>query len=456
MNPIKFERIIIKLLFVNDKVRNKVLPFLKESLFDNEGHKSLIKKVLEFYEKHTKFPTISDIKLKIEGDIFTVFKEIIEQDISDYTEEELFEGIQQFFKEKLVKNVNVEIMDKLVDGKVDECFPHVDELREALSFSFDTSIGVDVLEDSKKFYDHLHSTEKFVATGIPTLDYFLQGGLYEKTLSLLMANSNMGKSLVMGSLATNMLLCNKKVLIVSLEMSEFKYDRRILGNLFDVEVNSLKNISEKDLMEMFEQKRGMINSKMIIKEFPTKSINANNIRNLLTNLELKKSFVPDVIFVDYLEIMKANNTNKNGNSFEEIKKISEDLRGLACEKAVPIFSGTQTNRQALGSPELGVEDMSQSIGPLFTADTLLGLTQPEEYQKISKFLLHILKHRDGEKNKKITLDVNYPKMRISEDVEANKKLREPPVSKTDSAIGMVGRALSQDIETKKANNFEWD
>jgi archaellum biogenesis ATPase FlaH len=456
LNPILFEKIIIKLLFVNIKVRDKVLPFLKESIFDNEEHKKIIKKILEFYDKHTKFPTIADIRLKIEGDDVSVFQDIIDCSVSEYTEDELFEGIEQFFKEKLVHGVNVNIMDKLIEGKVNECYPYVDDLREALSFSFDTSIGVDVLEDGKKFYEHLHSAEKFVPTGIPTLDYFLQGGLYEKTLTLLMANSNMGKSLVMGSLATNMLLNNKKVLIVSLEMSEFKYDRRILGNLFDIEINNLKNLSEADMMALFEEKRKIINSKMIIKEFPTKSINTNNIRNLLTNLELKKKFVPDIIFVDYLEIMKANHTNKNGNSFEEIKKISEDLRGLGGEKAIPIFSGTQTNRQALGSPELGVEDMSQSIGPLFTADTLLGLTQPEEYAKISKFLLHILKHRDGEKNKKITLDVNYSKMRISDDVETNKQLKEIPITKKESAIGVVGRALNLDNQSKKSNNFEWE
>ena len=110
MNPIKFEQIIIKLLFVNDKVRDKVLPFLQETLFDNEDHKGLIKKILEFYDKHTKFPSIADIKLKIEGDLFTVFKEILDNDISEYTEAELFEGIEQFFKEKLVNNVNVNIM----------------------------------------------------------------------------------------------------------------------------------------------------------------------------------------------------------------------------------------------------------------------------------------------------------------------------------------------------------
>lgn len=456
MNPILFEKIIIKLLFVNNKIRDKVLPFLQESLFDNEEHKAIIKKILYFYDKHTKFPSISDLRLKLEETVGDVFKEVVDLDISEYTIEELYEAIEQFFKEKLVNNVNVSIMDKLTEGKVDECVPHVDELREALSFSFDTSIGFDVLEDSEKFYEHLHSKEKFISTGIDSLDYFLQGGLYEKTLTLLMANSNMGKSLVMGSLATNMLLNNKKVLIVSLEMSEFKYARRILGNLFDIDINALKDVPKQDIINLFEEKKKIIKSKLIVKEYPTKSINSNGIRNLLTNLKLKKGFEPDILFVDYLEIMRANQTNKNGNSFEEIKKISEDLRGLGGEIGLPVFSATQTNRGALGAPELSVDDMSQSIGPLFTADTLLGLTQPEEYQKISKFLLHILKQRDGEKNKKITLDVNYNKMRITDDVESNKRLREKPVKKEDSAISMVGSVLKSERESKDIDNFKWE
>lgn len=456
MNPILFEKIIIKLLFVNNKVRDKVLPFLQESLFDNEEHKSIIKKILYFYDKHTKFPSISDLKLKLDDTDGDSYKEILELNISEYTIEELLEGVENFFKEKMVNNVNVSIMDKLTEGKVDECVPYVDELREALSFSFDTSIGHDVLEDSEKFYEYLHSTEIIVPTGIETLDYYLHGGLCEKTLTLLMANSNMGKSLVMGSLATNMLLNNKKVLIVSLEMSEFKYARRILGNLFDIDINSLKGLSKKDIFDLYEEKKKIIKSKLIVKEYPTKSINTNNIRNLLTNLRMKKGFEPEAIFVDYLEIMRAIHTSKNINSFEEIKKISEDLRGLSCEIGPPAFSATQTNRGALGSPELSVDDMSQSIGPLFTADVLLGLTQPEEYQKISKFLLHILKSRDGEKNKKITLDVNYNKMRITDDVESNKRLREKPVKKEDSAISMVGSVLKSERDSKDIDNFKWE
>lgn len=456
MNPILFEKIIIKLLFVNDKVRNKVLPFLQDTLFDNEEHKKLIKKILDFHEKHNKFPTLSDIKLKVEGEALVLFKELIELNISEYTEEELFEGIEKFFKEKLVNNVNVSIMDKLSEGKVGELFPHVDELREALSFSFDTNIGFDVLEDGEKFYNYLHSPQMYIETGLPTLDFCLEGGLYEKTLTLLMANSGKGKSMVMSSLATNMLLNNKKVLIVSLEMSEFKYGSRILGNLFDIEIHGLKNLPKKEMIDLFEEKKKITKSKLIVKEYPTRSINTNNIRNLLKNLELKKKFVPDIIFVDYLEILKANHISKNSNSFEEIKRVSEDLRGLAGEKAVPAFSGTQTNRAALGSPELETKDMSQSIGPLFTADVLLALTSPEEYMKMNKAVLQVLKNRDGEDHQKIILDVNKKKQRVTDDIESNKHLKEIPVSKTDSAIGMVGRALQKDTESKEAKQFNWE
>ena len=454
MGPADFEKIILKLLFTNKDVCKKILPFLKDSIFDVPNIKEIIKAVLKFYENRNVFPTASDMKILLtDKEVLDDFLAILLMDISEYDLDFLLEQVQEFFVYKLVHGENLEIALKLSDRKINEVMKHTESLRDYLSFSFDTKIGLDLLEDGEKIYDYFKSKDKVVSTGIPTMDDIFSGGWHEKTLSLFLAETNLGKSLIMASQASNCLMENKNVLIISLEMSEQKYAHRILANILDVEMNGIKELEKETFIAKIENVKKTLKSKLVIKEYPPKSITTNHLKHLLTELKNKKQFVPDIIFVDYLEIMKSCYATKNDNSFSELKKISEEVRGVAVEFEVPVISGVQINRSAFGSASIGLDDIAQSIGVTYTADVIIGVTVPEEIKEKGKYLWTILKNRDGGfKGKKIYVNVDYPKMRVTDDEVANKT--QP--SAVQQASALVNSSLKKDAEQFKKKITGWE
>jgi replicative DNA helicase len=453
MNLYEFERLFIKLLFTNEVIRKKIQPYLTDKIFDTTEHQEIIQKLLKFVDQYNKFPSISEFKMQLTKEDQDNFSEIIlKVDSEEYDRDFLFEKLEEFFKSKLIHNSNVDIALALAENKLGKISDYVGNISEYLGFNFDTVIGTDLLEDAATIYDKLVNKDNIISTGIPTLDEILAGGFHEKTLSLFLAETNLGKSLIMASLATNCLMNNKKVLIITLEMSEQKYSQRIFTNLLDIDIRDFKNISKEKFVERVEQSKKSISSKLIIKEYPPKTVNINHIKNLLIELKNKKNFEPDIIFIDYLEIMNSTGTTKNDNSFSEMKKISENIRGLAVEYKIPIVSGVQTIRSAIGSAEINMTDTSQSIGIAQTTDVMIGVTQPEEFKRMAKFIWFILKNRDGTKNRKVIVDVDYYKMRVTEDPEANKEQTMPTVAASE----VVKNSLKKDdaVAKKKSSNWE--
>ena len=448
-----FEKILIKLLFTNKDVQKKIIPYLTDVIFDNPSTKEITKKVLQFYTDRNIFPSLADIKLELNNkELLDSFMDIILLDITEYDTVFLLDKVEEFFKMKSLHNVNMNIALSLADNKMDEISKHTEEMRNYLAFSFDTKVGLDLLEDGEAIYDYFQSKDKHVSTGISTLDEILGGGYCEKTLSLFLAETNLGKSLIMASQASNCLMENKNVLIISLEMSEQKYAHRILANVLDVEMNSVKDIEKQAFIAKIADVRKTLKSKLVIKQYPPKSITTNNIKHLLTELKNKKQFVPDIIFIDYLEIMKSCYATKNDNSFSELKKISEESRGIGVEFSIPIISGVQINRSAFGSASIGLDDIAQSIGVTYTADVIIGVTVPEEFKDKGKYCWTILKNRDGGfKGKKIIVSVDYPKMRVTDDNVANKST--PTAVK--QAAGIVNTSLKKDSAQVKKRITGW-
>ncbi len=553
ISPIFFEQVLIKFLFTDTNVRDKVYPYLSLNVFDDKSNEQLVAKILRFEEKYEKFPTFKEMKLYLKTpDLFERLGEIINVDVTEFQHEFLIEQIEGWFKSKLVNNVNIEISE-LLSEDIDKIPDMVDKLREAAAFSFDDRIGLDFFEAEDELFHSLHNKDKVISSGLPTLDKIIAGGFHEKSLSLFMAecvdentpiniryrkkkkkwiyteidikfledliknyeiqvtspngwvkvidyvkkgskeawkleingrilfsseyhvymtnnglkyvkeinplidtvlfedgkfysvfvrkmdfeinvvditvdhpshlyytngavskNTNLGKSLILCSLATNNVLQNKNVLYVTMEMSKEKISERIMANMFDVEMNDLGIIDKKKFHEYFEKYRKTLKSKLIIEEYPNATITANHIRNLLKQLKLKKNFVPDIIFLDYIENMKPIQSRKADSSYSEVKRISEEVRAIAVETTIPIVSAVQSNRDGFGAAELDLTNISQSIGTAATADVIIGITQPEEFRDNGMFRWMLLKNRYGINKQFMNVMVEYCKMRISE------------------------------------------
>jgi archaellum biogenesis ATPase FlaH len=441
MDTVFFENVIIKFLFCDAEIRDKIFPFLSPKVFDDRLNIDIIKKYIKYYHKFSTYPTISEMKLEIENkDSFDHLVLIKDLDITEYKQDFLLSEIEDFFKKKLILSVITDTAENLTKDELDKVANSPDILREALAFSFDTKIGLDILNEPERIYDDLHNKDKVISTGISVLDRFTKGGFHEKSLNLFMAETNLGKSLIMCSLATNSLLQNKNVLYITLEMSELKVSERIMANLFDIDINEISEIAKQPFMELFSNWKKKIDNKFVVKEFSARSINTNHIRNLLKELKIKKKFVPDIIYVDYLTIMLACMSNKNDNSYIEIKRISEELRGLATELAIPFISAVQTNRGGFGNVEIDLTDIADSIGTTATADLIIGVTQPDEFRTLNKFCWMILKNRYGLNKKKMSVLVDYFKMRISDDPD-DLNSKDMPISPEKQKESQVNKAI---------------
>lgn len=436
MEPIFFEKLVIKFLFSNQEVREKIYPFLSPKIFDDINHIQIIKKIMEFYDKYKKFPKINDLKLCIDKEeIYNVLKSIMEIDTSEYDNDLLLDEIEDFFKKKLILNVITDTATNLNEDEMSKISKAPDQMREALSFSFNTTVGFDLFNNPEKMYEYLHTKDSVIPTGILNFDKMIDGGFHEKSLTLFLAETNMGKTLVMCSLAVNAILQNKNVLYITLEMSEKEISKRITSNIFDTMMDDLVCISKDKFIETFNKIKKQVDSKFIVKEYPTKSINTNNLRNLIKELEIQTKFKPDIIFVDYIGLMLPCQIRKEENSYSELKRISEELRGFAVEITPPIVSAIQANRKGFGSAEIDLTNVSDSIGTTGIADLIIAITQSEEFRKLGKYLWLILKNRFGLNKKKRSICVNYSKMRVFEDKDSKEENLEgvssPPNEKED-------------------------
>ena len=425
------ENVIIKLMYTNKDVREKVLPYIRFSLFELVENIELVKFIKKFIERYDKFPSVKETRLKIKKpELYEHLKGCVGIDTSEYTDEIILDEIQDYIKEKCVMDVCVGIVEKINNGEIDDIKASPDDMREAMAFSFDDKVGLDIFDetDEDSIYDFFHNKEYVIPTGLTDFDKLIDGGFHEKSLSLFMAETNMGKSLIMTALASNNILQNKNVLYVTYEMSEFKIGERILANIFDVDIGNIKKMSKDSFSKHFKKARDKIKSKFVVKEYSTKGGTVNHIRNLIKELYLKKKFKPDIIYIDYIGIMASTFTSKSDNSYSEIKRITEEVRGLSVELGLPIVSAIQTNRNGMGKDELELSNASDSVGTVFTADLVVSVTQSDTLREAGRYLWTLIKNRYGENKRSIPIEVNYPKMRLS-DVDDDRQNKEPKEDK---------------------------
>jgi len=291
-----------------------------------------------------------------------------------------------------------------------------DLLKDALSISFDPRVGHDYNEDAEARYDFYHRQEEKIPFDIDMLNVVTCGGFPKKTLNIIMAGVNAGKSLAMCHFATSNLMMGKNVLYITMEMAEEKIAERIDANLLDISLDNLKLISKAQYMNLITKAQAKAPGKLIVKEYPTSSANVNHFRHLLNELELKKKFVPDIIYIDYLNICSSSRVKMSNtvNSYILVKSIAEEIRGLAVEFNVPIVSATQLTRGGSASSDVSMTDTSESFGLPATADFMLALINTEEIQRLGQLLMKQLKNRYGDvtKNQKFAVGIDRGKMRL--------------------------------------------
>jgi archaellum biogenesis ATPase FlaH len=289
-------------------------------------------------------------------------------------------------------------------------------LSDALAVSFDTNIGHDFLEDSVSRYEFYHKKEVRIPFDLDYLNKITGGGLPRKTLNIILAGTGVGKSLFMCHMAANNLTQGQNVLYITLEMSEEKIAERIDANLMDTPLNELKEMSLEAYEKKIDRIKRKTTGKLIVKEYPTASAGSANFRYLLQELRLKKNFVPDVIYVDYLNICSSSRikAGANVNSYTYVKSIAEELRGHAVEFNVPLISATQTTRSGFSNSDVGLEDTSESFGLPATADFMIAAITSEELQALNQIMVKQLKNRYGDPNyyKKFVVGINRAKMKL--------------------------------------------
>ena len=425
----RIERTALKNLIHNEEYCRKVLPFIKEEYFTDRLEKLLFTEIYNFVNKYNNLPTKESLSIEINTN-----KTINEDEYTKITDilstlnpepinlDWLVETTEKFCKDRAIHNAilgGIQILDGKDNRHTPEYLPEL--LSDALSVSFDQKVGHDYLLESKERFDFYRKKEERLELDLDFFNKITRGGIPSKTLNICLAGTGVGKTMFMTHLASSILLQGKNVLYITLEMAEERIAERIDANLLNVGMSDLEELP----YTMYETKINKLQSKttgqIIIKEYPTASAHTGHFKNLISELALKKSFKPDVVFIDYLNIC-ASARFKGGNisSYFYVKAIAEELRGLAVEFNLPIFSATQTTRTGYVSTDIGLEDTSESFGLPATADFMFALMSNEELEALGQMKVKQLKNRynDPSMNRAFIVGVDRAKMRLY-DVENN-------------------------------------
>ena len=420
----KVENLVIKNLLLDEEYVRKAMPFIKAEYFSELLEKNLYNVINKYFTDYSALPTKEALEIEV-GQLGNISDEQHRQtiqyirDIDDEKSEYdwILDTTEKWCKERAIYLALMESI-KIAEGNDEKratgAIPSI--LSDALAVSFDNHIGHDYLQDYEERYEFYHQTEEKIPFDLEFFNRITKGGLPNKTLNIALAGTGVGKSLFMCHVASSVLLQSKNVLYITLEMAEEKIAERIDANLLSVDIQQLDQLPKM----MFDSKVNKIAKKtqgtLIVKEYPTASASVAHFRALLNDLALKKSFKPDIIFIDYLNICASSRYSKLGNvnSYSYIKAIAEELRGLAVEANVPIVSATQTTRSGYGSSDVDLTDTSESFGLPATADLMFALISTEELEEINQIMVKQLKNRynDPTLNKRFVVGIDRAKMRL--------------------------------------------
>ena len=420
----QIEFLILKNLINNEKYLRKSIPFIKSEYFEDPHQKIVYEEIFSFVEKYNELPTKEVLSIEVEKrddineDSFKSVTHLIScLDESPVENEWLVDTTEKWCRDRAIYLAlldSIAIADGKDDKKGRDAIPSI--LSDALAVSFDNHIGHDYLQDYEERYEFYHQKEEKIPFDLEFFNKITKGGLPNKTLNIALAGTGVGKSLFMCHVASTCLLENKDVLYITLEMAEEKIAERIDSNLLNCDIQNLNQLPKL----MFDNKITTLakktEGKLVIKEYPTAAAHCGHFKSLLNELALKKSFKPDIIFIDYLNICASSRyrAGANVNSYSYIKSIAEELRGLAVEANVPIVSATQTTRSGFASSDIDLTDTSESFGLPATADLMFALISTEELEGLNQIMVKQLKNRynDPTVNKRFVVGIDRSKMRL--------------------------------------------
>jgi len=419
----------------NESFTRRVLPFLKSEYFTNEVERNIFNEIRDFTIKYNNLPTTDALLIEVDSlrgltadqarDASTLIKDLNADEV-DTNADWLLDSTEKFCQEKAIYNAimqSIEIMNNKGGTLTKGAIP--DLLTQALAVTFDPNVGHDYLEDFEERFEYYHRVEHKIPFDLDFFNKITKNGFSRKTLNIFLAGTGVGKSLTMCHIAAACLAQGKNVLYITLELAEEEVAKRIDANLMNITIDDLLQLPRDLYLKKASVLKNKAQGKLIVKEYPTAAASTLHFKALLNELHLKKSFKPDIIFVDYLNICASSRIKPGGNvnSYTYIKSIAEELRGLAVEFEVPVVSATQTNRTGFTSSDVGLEDTSESFGLPATADFMAALISTEQLQELNQIMVKQLKNRysDPTQNKRFVIGIDKAKMKLY-DVEQSAQI----------------------------------
>ena len=400
------QKVILQNLVHNEGYSRRVIPFIKEEYFSENSERRVFRKIYEYINQYNKLPNSDAITISLQND-----KDLTQTDyekcqtlVGDLQpvkddEDWLVDETEKFCKDRALYNAileSIQVIEGKSKSKTPTSLPSI--LSEALAVSFDTNIGHDFLKDAEKRYDFYHKVEQKIPFDIEFFNTITNGGVPQKTLNVVIAGTGVGKSLFLCHHAANCLMQNKNVLYITCEMSEERIAERIDANIMDITLDDMKTLTKSMYGKKLYNATKGVTGQLIIKEYPTATAHVNHFRHLLDELLLKKKFKPDIIFIDYLNICSSARVKASAtmSSYSVVKAIAEELRGLAIERNVPVFTATQVNRSGHNNTDIGLENTSESFGLPATADLMFALIGTDELDQRNQIMVKQLKNRYNE------------------------------------------------------------
>ncbi len=415
---------ILNNLIHDEEYTRKVIPFIEEDYFEERSDKVVFEEIATFLKAYDSLPSKEVLQIEVgkrtdlTQDEFQSTEQLIDAlGESEYEQEWVLDTTEAWCKERAIYNALMESI-KIADGQDDkknrDAIPSI--LSDALAVGFDQHVGHDYIDDAEDRYAYYHKIENKIPFDLEYFNKITSGGLSDKTLNIALAGTGVGKSLFMCHVASSCLVQGKNVLYITLEMAEEKIAERIDANLLNTNIRDIAELPQTTFHKKIDKLAAKTTGKLIIKEYPTASAHCGHFRALLQELKLKKSFVPDIIFVDYLNICASSRYRSaiNVNSYSYVKAIAEELRGLAVEASIPICSATQTTRSGFASSDPNLTDTSESFGLPATADLMFALVSTEDMEELDQIMVKQLKNRynDPTINKRFVVGIDSAKMRL--------------------------------------------
>ena len=444
----RLENIILRSLLYNEEYARKTLPFFKDEYFTQFSDKVVFQEIRNYFNKYSNPPTKEAVIIELgerndltDENFQSTTELLIEAEIAHEKNEKedlpwLLERSEKFCQNKALYNAitdSIGIFDETKESDYSkEAIPTI--LSDALAVSFDRNIGHDFLENAEERFEFYRKKEEKMPFDLEYFNKITGGGLPRKSLSICLAGTGAGKSLFMCHVAANCLTENRNVLYITLEMAEERIAERIDANLLNVTMGGLKDISKEHYNKKIDKLKNKTSGRLIIKEYPTASASVSNFKVLLNELKIKKGFVPDILFIDYLNICTSSRYKNNisAGSYFVVKAIAEEVRGLAVEWNIPVVTATQTNRAGFLSTDIDLSDTSESFGITAAADFMFALISTEELEEHNQIKVKQLKNRynDPVKNRNFVIGIDRAKMRLYDvEEEAQAELNTEPKEK---------------------------